>query len=338
MAKKAFYAVRRGRALGIYDTWDQCKTQIYGYQGAQYKKFSTLSEAQDFIKANSPNYSDSRLADESSRKSHLGKGKLESKKGYAAGVSKHQGPRYYSVKSGNPSILSKVFTSWPECQKYVSGKRGLTYQKFNSQKEALNFIAGISTKDYELISITEGEFKSKYKIKDKDKKFEEHSNVYCDGSAIANGTSKSRAGYGVFFESTGECIAEPLTSGPPTNNRAEIQAVSAALGKIWEHLTIAHKKIKFTIKTDSEYVSKLLNDRYMTFNNEKMKTIENGDLISPLVEKFVKVKKYYEINGTHFIDGGKFEICWVKGHAGEPGNEKADELAKRGADKYILQN
>ena len=36
MAAK-YYAVRKGRNTGIYRTWDECKSQVFQYAGAEYK-------------------------------------------------------------------------------------------------------------------------------------------------------------------------------------------------------------------------------------------------------------------------------------------------------------
>lgn len=49
-AKKNFYAVRCGRQSGIYKTWADCQKQTIGYKGAVYKGFSTLEEAENFLK------------------------------------------------------------------------------------------------------------------------------------------------------------------------------------------------------------------------------------------------------------------------------------------------
>lgn len=45
MAKKKYYAVRDGRTIGIFESWEECKKQTEGYQGAEYKSFSTREEA-----------------------------------------------------------------------------------------------------------------------------------------------------------------------------------------------------------------------------------------------------------------------------------------------------
>ncbi|KAK6734815.1 hypothetical protein RB195_018168 [Necator americanus] len=49
MAKSGFYAVAKGRKVGIYTTWDQCRVQVDGYPQARFKKFGTENEAREFI-------------------------------------------------------------------------------------------------------------------------------------------------------------------------------------------------------------------------------------------------------------------------------------------------
>lgn len=44
-----FYAVRRGRQVGVYSNWKACREQVNGYPGAQYKAFSNREEAEAFI-------------------------------------------------------------------------------------------------------------------------------------------------------------------------------------------------------------------------------------------------------------------------------------------------
>lgn len=48
MASK-FYAVRKGKTPGIYESWEACKRNVDGYPGAQYKSFKTREEAQQFV-------------------------------------------------------------------------------------------------------------------------------------------------------------------------------------------------------------------------------------------------------------------------------------------------
>jgi len=46
---KYYYAVKKGRKEGIYNTWNECQAQVKGYSGAVFKKFSTYEEALKFI-------------------------------------------------------------------------------------------------------------------------------------------------------------------------------------------------------------------------------------------------------------------------------------------------
>ena len=48
-----FYAVARGKKVGIYPTWPECQAQVKGFPNARYKKFTTRPEAADFISENS---------------------------------------------------------------------------------------------------------------------------------------------------------------------------------------------------------------------------------------------------------------------------------------------
>lgn len=43
--KKKYYVVWKGKKPGIYETWEACKAMISGFEGAQYKAFSTFAEA-----------------------------------------------------------------------------------------------------------------------------------------------------------------------------------------------------------------------------------------------------------------------------------------------------
>ncbi len=51
MAKsKKFYVVWEGVKPGIYNSWDECKAQVFGFEKAIYKSFSNLEEAEKAYK------------------------------------------------------------------------------------------------------------------------------------------------------------------------------------------------------------------------------------------------------------------------------------------------
>ena len=51
MASK-YYAVRKGKTPGIYNSWSECKLQVDGFSGAEYKSFKSEEEAREYIEDN----------------------------------------------------------------------------------------------------------------------------------------------------------------------------------------------------------------------------------------------------------------------------------------------
>lgn len=49
MAAKKYYAVRKGRVPGIYESWEDCKKQVTGFSSASYKSFPSRGEAEAFM-------------------------------------------------------------------------------------------------------------------------------------------------------------------------------------------------------------------------------------------------------------------------------------------------
>lgn len=96
MAKKPkFYVVWKGKKPGIYESWDDCKAQIEGFKGAQYKSFSKFTEAKKAFNSNYLEY----------------KGKKKGKPGLSSEeLLKIGDPNYHSIavdaaSSGNPGKM-----------------------------------------------------------------------------------------------------------------------------------------------------------------------------------------------------------------------------------------
>lgn len=102
---------------------------------------------------------------------------------------------------------------------------------------------------------------------------------------------------------------EPLT----TNNRMELRAVIEAL-------SLLKRPCQVAIYTDSEYVR---NGMLTWIHNWKRRGWRTAD------NKPVKNAELWQQLDAQV---GRHQVAWhwVKGHAGDPGNEKADELANRG--------
>jgi len=50
-----YYAVKEGRKIGIFTSWDECKAQVDGYSGAKYKSFSSKEDATAYLTEQKPN-------------------------------------------------------------------------------------------------------------------------------------------------------------------------------------------------------------------------------------------------------------------------------------------
>lgn len=49
MSLKKWYAVKRGRTPGVFETWEEAKQSVSGYSGAVFKSFPSLEEAQAYV-------------------------------------------------------------------------------------------------------------------------------------------------------------------------------------------------------------------------------------------------------------------------------------------------
>lgn len=49
MAAKKYYAVKKGKIIGIFRDWDACKASVDGFPGAAYKGFTDLEEAKGYM-------------------------------------------------------------------------------------------------------------------------------------------------------------------------------------------------------------------------------------------------------------------------------------------------
>lgn len=45
----SYYAIAKGHNVGVFSTWDECKTHTHGYSGAVFKKFTSREDAEKFV-------------------------------------------------------------------------------------------------------------------------------------------------------------------------------------------------------------------------------------------------------------------------------------------------
>lgn len=97
-----YYAVKNGRKIGIFESWDECKRQVMGFSGASYKSFSNRLDAENFIKGESEKKEKSEFyayVDGS-----FSKDKLEFS--YGAVIFKDGEVLEFSEKFSNPELIS----------------------------------------------------------------------------------------------------------------------------------------------------------------------------------------------------------------------------------------
>ena len=143
-------------------------------------------------------------------------------------------------------------------------------------------------------------------------------NIYADGGCRGN---PGPGGWGVLLQYA-EAEKE-LWGGEAdtTNNRMELTAVIRALEAL-KRPSVAH------VHTDSQYVQKGISEWIHNWKRNgwrpaDKKPVKNVDLWQTLEA----LARQHEIVWK-----------WVKGHAGHPGNERADRLANRGIDELLKKN
>lgn len=141
--------------------------------------------------------------------------------------------------------------------------------------------------------------------------------IYTDGACKGN---PGPGGWGVLMRSgthEKEMFGGELET---TNNRMELQAVIEALSALKRPCAVA-------LYLDSQYVRKGITEwihgwkakGWVTASRQPVKNVELWKALDSLVN-----------NGGHRIDWH-----WVKGHAGHPGNERADALANWGVERAL---
>lgn len=145
--------------------------------------------------------------------------------------------------------------------------------------------------------------------------------IYCDGACLGN---PGPGGYAAILMSPHHPGSERVVSGfefDTTNNRMEIKAAIEGLKAI-------KKPCHVTIFSDSQYLVKGMNEwikkwLISNFKGSNKKDIANIDLWQELYS----ISKKYQLNWQ-----------WVRGHAGNEWNERADEIAKEQAGLALHQS
>ncbi|EFN89389.1 Ribonuclease H1 [Harpegnathos saltator] len=230
---------------------------------------------------------------------------------------------YYAVARGRKP---GIYATWDECKSQVNKFLGARYKKFSTENEAQNFIKEHSflatqinsTEAESAKSIEEGINKVDF-ITDKDG----YVNVFTDGACSSNGYKNARAGIGVWFQDHHPLNVSQPVEGRPTNNMAEIQAVTVAARQAKK---AGIKKLR--INTDSKFLILCITEWMSKWKSRGWLTVGNKPVINKV--ELLEMEKELE----------PLIVAWnhVNGHAGIHGNEMADKLAREGCMQYKSQN
>ena len=139
--------------------------------------------------------------------------------------------------------------------------------------------------------------------------------IYADGACRGN---PGPGGWGAWLKS-GEHEKE-LWGGEKltTNNRMELTAVIQALAAL-------KRRSEVVLYTDSVYVKDGITKWIHGWKTRGWTTADKKP-----VKNIELWQRLDQLNASHEVDWR-----WVKGHAGDPGNERADQLANRGVDSVL---
>jgi ribonuclease HI len=137
--------------------------------------------------------------------------------------------------------------------------------------------------------------------------------IYTDGACSRN---PGPGGWGVVLQWQGKekelYGSDPLT----TNNRMELMAAIQALEALRRPTSVSlHTDSKYLLDGITKWVEGWQRNGWKT---AAKKPVKNDDLWRRLIEAM----KPHDISWV-----------WVKGHAGDPGNERSDALARQGVEE-----
>ena len=137
--------------------------------------------------------------------------------------------------------------------------------------------------------------------------------IYTDGACSGN---PGPGGWGVLIKIENENIELSGGDRETTNNRMELMAAIKALEEI-------DKDYEITLYTDSNYVKDGITSWISNWKKNNWKTANKKD---------VKNKELW-MRLDEAIKDKNISWVWVKGHAGNAGNEQADYLARSALEK-----
>jgi ribonuclease HI len=144
--------------------------------------------------------------------------------------------------------------------------------------------------------------------------------VYTDGACKGN---PGPGGWGVLLRFGS--VEKELYGGEPatTNNRMELMAVIQALEALKRPChVVLHADSQYVLKGITEWLAGWKAKGWKTASKQPVKNVDLWQRLDALVNGLPGQVPVHRIDWR-----------WVKGHDGDPGNERADALANRGVEQ-----
>lgn len=268
----SFFAVARGRQVGIYRTWNECQEQVTKFSRAAFKKFNNRADAEAFIAS----YAETTTAP-------------------APVVKEQESPSNDIGVASAAKVSSSVDKSSTDVVVDQNDNANEETELIRPLKRARTVISS---------SNADGDDNDSSPVE-----------VYCDGSALGNGSSSAVAASACWFVSPkhNPPLVQHRTPGRQTNSRAELFAVALALNASLDDRAVH-------VYVDSDYVIRGVAD-LRTFKREgwgALKPLPNADLWK-LIYALLKERLRLRVDRVVFKH--------VAAHTGNDGNERADRLA-----------
>jgi ribonuclease HI len=215
---------------------------------------------------------------------------------------------FYAVAKGKKI---GIYKTWKECEVQIAGFKGSVYKKFDTKKEAQEFIQNYES-DSNLKNDSESDKKSESIESEKNIDYY----IYTDGACINNGKKNAKAGIGIYFGENDKRNVSKRVDGKQTNNTAELTAIIETYKIIKKDIEL---KKNIVIFTDSAYALKCLGSYGKKLDSKEWNDeIPNKELVKELYTSYKNVKNV--------------EFRHIRAHTGKNdihsiGNDNADKLA-----------
>lgn len=218
------------------------------------------------------------------------------------------GKKFYAVAVGR---VPGIYGDWPTAQTQVSGFPGARFKGFASRREAEDWLAAPAT-----VPVRGTRQRANPQQQEGGLPDDGDANasagriiIYTDGGAIGN---PGPGGYGVVVLEDGR--RRELSGGfrLTTNNRMELTACLAALE------SLAAPAWPVALYSDSSYVVNGISKGWAaSWRRRGWRKADGQPALNPdLWQRLLKLSEELEVT-----------FIWVRGHAGNPLNERCDQLA-----------